>query len=320
MIVVWRVTQQCNLACPFCAWDRRLPLPRPRIAAERVRRFGRLLADHQRQTGEPILLSWLGGEPLLWPALRDLAPQIRELGIAQSTTTNGTTLAAPTSRALILANFSELTVSIDGFADFHDTMRGQPGLWQQTRQGIARLAEARASRAAPKLRANIVLMRDNQEVFALLCRELADWGIDEITFNALGGRDRPEFFPAHRLRPQDSQRLDATLPALREELAERGVRLCGGSDYLARIGASARQEAMPVDNCAPGERFLFIDESGRISPCNFTTDDYALRIEDIDSSATIARLPALFAERRRQAPAAVCEDCPSTQVFAKFAV
>lgn len=319
MIVVWRVTQQCNLACPFCAWDRRLPLPRTRIAAESVRRFGHLLADYQQQTGERILLSWLGGEPLLWPALHDLAPQLGALGIAQSTTTNGTTLAAPASRALILANFSELTVSIDGFADFHDAMRGQAGLWQQTRQGIARLTAERTSRPALKLRANIVLMRDNLAAFAPLCLELADWGIDEITFNALGGRDRPEFFPAHRLRPQDTRQLDETLPALREELAGRGVRLCGGSNYLARIGASARQEPMPVDHCAPGEHFLFIDESGRISPCNFTTDDYALSIEDIDSAAAIARLPALFAERRRQAPATVCEDCPSTQVFAKFA-
>ena len=39
MIIVWRVTQHCNLACPFCAYDRRLPGPRTSIDADRVLRF-----------------------------------------------------------------------------------------------------------------------------------------------------------------------------------------------------------------------------------------------------------------------------------------
>jgi len=319
MIIVWRVTQQCNLACPFCEWDRSLPRQRTRIAGERALRLGRILADYQQQTGEGVLLSWLGGEPLLWPPLNELAPRFRELGIAQSTTTNGTTLAAPKVQAHILANFSELTVSIDGLADFHDAMRGWPGGWQQIRDAVIKLATARPSRQALKLRANVVLMRDNLPTFPELCHELATWGFDEITFNALGGRDRPEFFPAHRLRPADTRQLSEILPGLRAQLAAQGVALCGGTGYLARIDASAREERLPIKDCAPGERFLFIDEAGRISPCNFTTDSYSVAIDDINSPADLAKLPAIFAARRQNAPAMVCDDCPSTQVFAKFA-
>ncbi|MBK6638582.1 MAG: radical SAM protein [Rhodocyclaceae bacterium] len=92
MIVVWRVTQRCNLSCPFCAWDKRLPGQRVDISGEAVLRFARLLGDYQRQRNDPVLLSWLGGEPLLWPPLFGLAPRIAALGIAQSATTNGTTL------------------------------------------------------------------------------------------------------------------------------------------------------------------------------------------------------------------------------------
>ena len=60
MIVVWRVTQQCNLTCPFCAWDRSLPGERFQLATDQAVRFGALLAQFQVQTHERVLLSWLG--------------------------------------------------------------------------------------------------------------------------------------------------------------------------------------------------------------------------------------------------------------------
>jgi hypothetical protein len=62
MIVVWRVTQQCNLTCPFCAWDRSVPGERFQLATDQALRFGTLLAQFQAQTRERVLLSWLGGE------------------------------------------------------------------------------------------------------------------------------------------------------------------------------------------------------------------------------------------------------------------
>ena len=67
MIVLWRVTERCNLACGFCAYDRRVRRGRESAAAETVLRFARVLGDWQRSSGERVLLSWLGGEPLHWP-------------------------------------------------------------------------------------------------------------------------------------------------------------------------------------------------------------------------------------------------------------
>jgi MoaA/NifB/PqqE/SkfB family radical SAM enzyme len=322
MIVVWRVTQRCNLSCPFCAWDKRLPGQRVDISGEAVLRFARLLGDYQRQRNDPVLLSWLGGEPLLWPPLFGLAPRIAALGIAQSATTNGTTLNSARRRSQILENFSELTVSVDGFAPFHESMRGWPGGWAQLHEAVAALVlERRRSPAratALKLRANIVLMRDNLTQFDELCLTLADWGIDEITFNALGGRDRPEFFPAHRWTPEDADGFLHRLPALKARLAVQGVRLCAAPKYLSRLDASARNESLPVHDCAPGERFLFIDEYGRIAPCSFTSDAYGVSIADLTSGSDLANLAARFRTDRLDAPQPVCKDCPSTHVFAKF--
>lgn len=322
MIVLWRVTERCNLSCSFCAYDRRLPGTRREVDVATVRRFGHALGDYRRVTGERVLLSWLGGEPLLWRPVFETSRRLRlDHGIEISATTNGSTLHLPQTVRGILDSFSELTISVDGLSDFHDQVRGCPGAWQRLRTAVLALVAARdLANATLKLRANVVLMRDNLAQFPALCAELASWRVDEITFNQLGGRDRPEFFPAHSLRPQDAQALRALLPALRATLADRGVRLCASEPYLQRIEASAGHVDLPVDNCAPGERFLFVDESGRIAPCSFTNDDYGVAVDSVLDAGDLLDLPSLYRTARANVPAKVCGDCPSTHVFAKFAV
>src|SRR5688572_19047034 len=69
MIVVWRVTERCNLSCAFCAYDRRVRRPRQDADPASILAFGAVLADYQHRTGDSVLVSWLGGEPLIWPPL-----------------------------------------------------------------------------------------------------------------------------------------------------------------------------------------------------------------------------------------------------------
>ena len=52
MIVVWRITTRCNLSCPFCAYDRRLPFDRSSADPETIRRFLEILANYQQATGD----------------------------------------------------------------------------------------------------------------------------------------------------------------------------------------------------------------------------------------------------------------------------
>jgi sulfatase maturation enzyme AslB (radical SAM superfamily) len=126
MIVLWRITDRCNLACGFCAHDRRLPRKRMDANPAQVLRFAELLAQWQQQTGRPVLLSWLGGEPLLWPPLLTLDRQIRGMdsNLRLSQTSNGTRLHDPAVRAHLLEHYAELTLSVDAAGTLHDQLRG----------------------------------------------------------------------------------------------------------------------------------------------------------------------------------------------------
>lgn len=324
LVVLWRVTERCDLACAFCAYDRSLRLVRRVADRDRVLAFAEKLGAHGNNTGTRVLVSWLGGEPLSWPPLADVSRACREQhGIDLSLTTNGTRLGRPEVRDLLLTQYAELTVSVDGFAEHHDRLRGRAGLYESLSRAVRALAaEKRSGGSGPLLRANVVLMRDTLAAFPALCRELARWGIEEITFNQLGGNDRPAFYPANRLLPEQVARFANDLPALRRELLCAGVMLRGADQYLKRIAASANGVPLAPGDCAGGRNFLFIDEEGRIAPCAFTAREYGIaldRIDDVNQSHTVDGLPAHFAAHRLATPARACADCHSTQHHGKFA-
>jgi sulfatase maturation enzyme AslB (radical SAM superfamily) len=320
MIVVWRVTTHCNLSCGFCAYARDVPMPRVEVDEHVVLRFARLLAHYQTHRSDPVMVSWLGGEPLLWKPIERLSVQmVRELGLRVSATTNGTALRSDALLRSIANDFAEITLSVDGPQSFHDSIRGWDGGFERLRVAVACLRERSSARQHPLLiRVNTVLMADNLRLFVELCEQLATWGVDEITFNQLGGNDRPEFHRRHRLTAADVNQLMHVLPELRDKLRRRGVRLHGGAEYLRRFRASATGQLLAVEECQPGSDFLFIDEHGRIAPCSFTTTDYGVPVDDVITTEDLEGLVGRYTRARHERRSRWCDDCPSTRVFDKF--
>jgi len=321
VIVIWRVTTACNLSCGFCAYTKDLPFARGSVEPQIVRGLARVLAEYRHANDERVMVSWLGGEPLLWAPWRELSAELQAAGLQVSATTNGSTLGSPSVRAFIIGNLAELTISVDGIDAVHDRLRGSPGGFARLERDLRALVREKVlTGGGPRIRVNSVLMADNVEQFPALCERLAMWGIDEISFNQLGGNDRPEFHAAHRLHLADVERFATELPRVRESLAARGVRLVGGDRYLERLRATASGRSIRVADCPPaGEQTLFITEAGIVAPCSFTTADYGVPVGEIDSVAALLALPARVRAKRAANRSRWCDDCPSTQLFDKFA-
>jgi MoaA/NifB/PqqE/SkfB family radical SAM enzyme len=250
-------------------------------------------------------------------------------------------------RAFVIENLAELTVSVDGIGAVHDRLRSSLGGFDRLEHDVRALVREKAlAGGGPRVRVNTVLMADNVEQFPALCERLATWGIDEISFNQLGGNDRPEFHATHRLVLADVERFGAELPRVRESLAARGIRLLGGDRYLERLRATATGRNLRVADCSPAaqivarggeaadatrardyvgdamrasEQTLFITEAGIVAPCSFTTADYGVPVSELDSVAALRALPARVRAKRAAQRSPWCDDCPSTQLFDKFA-
>lgn len=291
-VVVWRVTERCDTACGFCAYDARLRRPRREADPGELLRVGALLAAWRRD----VLLSFLGGEPFLWPPLVEVTAALRALGLRVGLTSNGRALAEPRWRRFCLESLDELTLSIDGPPEVHDALRGRRGLGAALLDALASLRAARRD-GRPRLRVNSVLMRDTAARYPELAAALATVA-DELTVNALGARDRPEFAAGRTLRPADLV----------------AARLRVGAAYRARLDASARGVPLPADDCPVVDRFLFVEVDGRVAPCSYSLDARGVALGELRTVADLDDLPRRFARAR----AAACDDCPSTQAHGKF--
>lgn len=320
LVIVWRVYEPCNLSCHFCEYSRDIVRHRSVVASESILRFGRILSEYQEQKGKQVLINWLGGEPLLW---KDFVPTSRmlneKLGISLSVTTNGTKLSSEEIKEVLLKNYEMITVSVDGFSEFHDFHRGSKGLFDNVRRHIKTLQTmAKKSGSDLRVRVNTVLMRKNIRDFEAFCLEIASWGVNELTINQLGGNERTDFFEKNCLLPEQAEWLDVELPRIKKISLENGLKILGGQKYTKRIIATSKNIPLPIDDCSAGEYFLFINENNKISPCSFTSEEYGVSIEEIENVEDLLGLPFLFNKLKKAQPALPCMDCHSTQVFGKF--
>lgn len=318
LIVVVRVNTECALRCSFCGYSRDLNRPAKTIDDNKLKEFGKILQQQQSARNQRVLVSWLGGEPFQWRQWRETSLAFRELGIALGITTNGIALCSEQVRSDALQLFDQITISIDGLAESHNRMRQSPGLFERLRRVVGSLNERR-SNSQPWLRVNTILTKHNVASFHVFCETMADWGFDEMTFNQLGGNDRPEYFPNNRLSPDQVAKLIDEIPKIQAACQSRGMTLCSSPSYLHRIYESANNREISIEDCSPGEHFLFVDELGNVSPCSFTSQSLGVSLKDLNTPAKLNALDRMFREKRCGTMPTCCKDCHATHVFAKFA-
>ena len=137
LMVVWNITQACNLSCRHCYQKATAkPGPDELTLAEKLS-----VVDQLGDAGVPFL-AIAGGEPLvskdLWPVLE----RAKERGIHTSLATNGTLLSRSNVARLLAAGVKYVEVSVDSIIPHeHDEFRGHPGAWHRSIQGIRHSVE-----------------------------------------------------------------------------------------------------------------------------------------------------------------------------------
>ena len=317
-VIVWRITQQCNLLCRFCSYSREVERKRDEADAQEILRVADVLGDYKALTGDSILVSWIGGEPFLHKDISALSAHLHSRGIGISATTNGIPLNGQTL-ADINRYFSEIVFSLDGFEPHSDAVRQFDGYFRTVTEKIRLLHQMRSdSGSGLKIKVNTILMRRNIAEFEAFCEYLAEIGVDEVTFNRLGGYDRPEFFDDNRLLYEQSKALADDLPAMKQRLAAKGLIIHGSQKYMERFLSAALDQKNPIDECNPGDWFWFINENGYISPCSYTSYEYQFPIADIRSPEDIPKVEQYFRDLRSTCRSEWCDNCFCTQVYDKF--
>jgi AdoMet-dependent heme synthase len=128
LLVIWEVTQACDLTCVHCRATR-IPERNP---SELSTEEGYRLLEETKQFGNPLLVL-TGGDPLKRPDLYDLARYSVRLGLRTNITPSATPLL--TSEAIDQfksSGISRMAISLDGpDAPTHDGFRGVNGSYEQ---------------------------------------------------------------------------------------------------------------------------------------------------------------------------------------------
>ncbi|MDZ7665429.1 MAG: 12,18-didecarboxysiroheme deacetylase [Desulfotignum sp.] len=130
-VVVWNMTQRCNLKCVHCyarsediSYDNELTQDQA-IA----------MMDDLADFGVPVLL-FSGGEPLVHPRLVEYAQYAVSKGMRAVISTNGTLITREKAKKLKEIGLSYVGISLDGLESTHDMFRGVPGSFKRAMAAI----------------------------------------------------------------------------------------------------------------------------------------------------------------------------------------
>lgn len=135
-VVVWAVTQACNLRCVHCYASAEPHAAPGELSTEE----GRALLDDLVDFGVPAVL-FSGGEPLHRPDTPRLIGYAQSIGLTCTLSTNGLLIDDPMADRLAALGLKYVGISIDGRRDRHDKLRGQRGAFDRTLAAIDRCRE-----------------------------------------------------------------------------------------------------------------------------------------------------------------------------------
>lgn len=135
LVMDWNFSKRCNLRCEHCCSeaDASYSFPDIKTLKSYINQFSEL---------KIFQVGLLGGEPFLYPQLKDLVQAIVDSNITIcSITTNGTCLNADILNFL-KDKVTDIHVSLDGHtAHLHDKFRRVPGTFQRAVNGIRLIRE-----------------------------------------------------------------------------------------------------------------------------------------------------------------------------------
>ncbi len=280
IIVVWNITQACNLACRHCYQDASRRLPDELTQQEQLDIIDQLSENYVG------MLAFAGGEPLIsrefWETCRYAVQRHLHVTVA----TNGTLLTEANVTRLREIGVKIIEISLDSTRpEKHNAFRGK-GMWEKTVQGI-RNAIAQSDGRNYRVSVASTITRMNFAELEDLIRFSADLGAH--TFNAFN------FIPTGRGRKIME---DDLTPREREEMLEiltrhmnedritvlstapQMGRVCleSGMGETARItighGGSARGKEVQlyteyIGGCGTGRCYCAIQPNGLVTPCVF---------------------------------------------------
>lgn len=273
-IVVWNMTNRCNLSCQHCyisAEDRE-------YAGELTTEEAKAFIDDLAAMKVPVLL-FSGGEPLVRSDLFELGAYARDRGIRPVISTNGTLITPAVAERIRTTGFQYVGVSLDGNAEVHDRFRGRKGAFAETIAGI-RNSLAAGNKTGIRFTVNKLNYHTLPEVLDLVEREKIPRfclyhlvyagrgrGMADLDISAEQKRQLIEFLIE---KTQDFHRRGVETEILTTDNHADGIYIL---QYFERHQPERVNEVRQLlemhGGCSAGQKMANVDPQGYVHACQF---------------------------------------------------
>jgi radical SAM protein len=264
MLVIWEVTQACDLACVHC----RASAQPARNPFELTTGEGFRLLDEVRRFGEPMMV-FTGGDPLKRPDLFELMRYGAEIGLRTNVSPSATPLLTKEAvEKFKRCGISRMAMSLDGWdAASHDDFRQVPGTFDRAMDA---LRHAQAIGLDTQLQTTVT--RRNMRHLAQIADLVGEVGgkMWSLFFLVVTGRALAE----DDLTPEEYEQVFETIYNI-SKTSTFAVKTTEGMHYRRYIAQQMKKDHTPSEvlfrtaGVSDGKGFVFVSHTGEIYPSGF---------------------------------------------------
>jgi MoaA/NifB/PqqE/SkfB family radical SAM enzyme/dephospho-CoA kinase len=260
--VIWEVTNECNYGCKYCIFASTGRKPEGELSTPEI-----FSALNQLKNEGFTHIKFTGGEPFLREDMIDILKEADRLGFQFDISTNASKLSEKIVNEFSKLNSEYIHVSLDGHdLPSHESVRGKKS-FNPTVNGLKLLCLK-----GIKIRIGCVIHSENENHLEELIQFCSSLGIRHIVFSMME--------PVGRLRDKTkglATRAIHELAATIEELKQKYpyMLISHNLQSMQKISIDSIKRKKPsnsVSACPAGERFLFINSVGDVSPCTWTSE------------------------------------------------
>ena len=273
-LVVWNVTNRCNLHCKHCyisAEDRKYSDEMTTAEAEKF------IADLAEMRVPVLLLS--GGEPLIRSDIFHLSRFATDRGLRVILSTNGTLITPEVAKSIEESGMKYAGVSLDGLRETHDEFRGMSGAFDRALEGIRN-----CMKLGIKTGIRFTINSDNKDDLPGVIDLLEKEGVPRFCMYHLVYSGRGKEIMNGDIDLGEKRKTIEFLVDKTIELHEKGVEtelltVDNHADgvyiynYLLKNNPDRASEVMELlkmhGGCSAGTKFGNVDPLGNVHPCQF---------------------------------------------------
>lgn len=252
--VIWEITNECNYGCKYCIFASTGRKPEGELDTQQI-----FTVLKELKSNGFTYVKYTGGEPFIRDDMMAILKETKALGFDCDISTNASKITPEIAQELALLNLEMIHVSLDGHNQkIHEAVRGKKS-FIPTIDGLKNLVAANN-----KIRIGCVIHEYNQNHIKEMIEYCELLGVNELIFSMME--------PVGRLKNKNIGLSNKSSEDLKNDILSHHHTIKVSHNLEPLLATLKPASQLQSKSCPGGDKFLFINSLGMVSPCPWVAD------------------------------------------------